>query len=862
MDYLKFKETSIWRSAFIEHENTRFLDQRIFLSMQYLDFRIRVKDIVGKIANVLPGLTIHDISHLDALWETADIIAGENYPLNPLETFVFGCAVLLHDAAMCWEAYEQGQSGVRNKIEWKDAYANECDKNSDFNDDELQAAADFAALRYLHAHQAGELISKSWHHPDTNQLIYLIDDFEIRTHLGRLIGRIASSHHWNIDRLYDLGDQFNAPTKFPNEWHIDPIKIACLLRCADAAHINQDRAPNFLYALIKRQGLSLKHWQAQNRITGPAIDNGDRSKSTILFTSTLPFKEEDAESWWVAHDAIALVNEEIQTANKLLKKRDRNNAPPFNVSKVKGINSIEELTTLLQVEGWSPCKAELHISNIESLVRELGGEKLYGTANKTEIVFRELIQNARDAIVSRRFIEEGFDGEIRVRLEEIDGNSWLYIEDDGVGMSREVMMGPLLDFGTSFWKSSLILSEFPGLRSSKFRSVGRFGIGFYSVFMIADQVEVVSKRWDKGLNETNHLLFKKGLNLRPIYRVGKIDGFSSNCSTQVRLRLKPNMIRKDLKVGVKASFVNTIEFFPLLSDYFASMVAGLEVKVFFSTLNSPKKLIHAGKPGFNPDSESLLKQISLAQYQENSEFVNLYIKNNHHRLRLIESEGRTLGFAAISTLPQAAMFFLCLETIGGVSTASPHCHRSPFIGYINHKPASAKRDRGTIDVSSELINSWAKEQFRILIHENQGDQNLCIASLHASEFDIDPLPFAKLLIIENNNSMYVTYEQLASIAEEKTVVLMKSPCADQAESNYFDPQMSIGFVLINTWLVNCKALSLEMDEGVPLKPFSIIGCLHRAIIARGRLPKWSIIQTHFVSNFGVSERLELLSIPS
>ena len=67
-----------------------------------------------------------------------------------------------------------------------------------------------------------------------------------------------------------------------------------------------------------------------------------------------------------------------------------------------------------------------------------------------------------------------------------------------------------------------------------------------------------------------------------------------------------------------------------------------------------------------------------------------------------------------------------------------------------------------------------------MIHENQGDQNLCIASLHASEFDIDPLPFAKLLIIENNNSMYVTYEQLASIAEEKTVVLMKSPCADQA----------------------------------------------------------------------------------
>ena len=179
------------------------------------------------------------------------------------------------------------------------------------------------------------------------------------------------------------------------------------------------------------------------------------------------------------------------------------------------------MTKHLLVEDWSPCNAELHVSNIESLVRELGGEKLYGDSDKTEVVLRELIQNARDTVVSRRFIDQDFNGEISVQLRKIENESWLYIEDNGIGMSHEVLTGPLLDFGCSFWKTSLIQTEFPGLRSSRFQSIGRFGIGFYSIFMIADSVEVVSRRFDKALDDTNSLVFKNGLTLRPTLKTRK-----------------------------------------------------------------------------------------------------------------------------------------------------------------------------------------------------------------------------------------------------------------------------------------------------------------------------------------------------
>jgi len=57
------------------------------------------------------------------------------------------------------------------------------------------------------------------------------------------------------------------------------------------------------------------------------------------------------------------------------------------------------------------------------------------------------------------------------------------VTDNGVGMSLSTISHSLLNFGSSFWHGDDVHDEFPGLKTAGFKSVGQFGIGFFSVFM-------------------------------------------------------------------------------------------------------------------------------------------------------------------------------------------------------------------------------------------------------------------------------------------------------------------------------------------------------------------------------------------
>src|SRR3546814_7262110 len=134
----------------------------------------------------------------------------------------------------------------------------------------------------------------------------------------------------------------------------------------------------------------------------------------------------------------------------------------------------------MRISDWSSdvCSsdlARLQVSDVPRIVENLGGAKLYG--DDPTVSLRELIQNAADAVQARRrFDERDSDyGLISVGLEDRVDGTWLLVEDNGIGMSELVLTGPLLDFGTSFWRSPLAMDEFPGLMAAGMTAIGRLG---------------------------------------------------------------------------------------------------------------------------------------------------------------------------------------------------------------------------------------------------------------------------------------------------------------------------------------------------------------------------------------------------
>lgn len=99
---MSYEGTSLWMTAF--NAVSGDTDQiRGTLCKEYKRSRDNAIFLLDKIGKDFPSLTVHDITHVDSLWKVASVIAGPDFPLNPLEGFVLGIAFLLHDAALSYQ---------------------------------------------------------------------------------------------------------------------------------------------------------------------------------------------------------------------------------------------------------------------------------------------------------------------------------------------------------------------------------------------------------------------------------------------------------------------------------------------------------------------------------------------------------------------------------------------------------------------------------------------------------------------------------------------------------------------------------------------------------------------------------------
>lgn len=714
----------LWQQAFNTRDdgNDKHRDR---YSSALIRFRERVGSLLTFIPSDMKHYTVHDLSHLDALWEIADLISGEHFSLNPAEAFVFGGAVLLHDAGMCIAAYPRGIDEIKEKPEWSDSYSwaeslLESDPDNLLSTAEIQALAITDILRKHHAAKAGELATQAWLNPHKNEDEYLLEDSELRSHFGPTIGAIAHSHHWSIRKLLiELQPTIGAFDEAPSEWSVDCTKIALLLRCADAAHLDHRRAPRLLFALTRPTGVSKTHWTFQAKLAKPLEKDGK-----LLYTSRSAFTLNDIDAWHLCWDMIKMVDRELSdSCDVLIDKR----STPFHISGVLGAKSADTLAKHVLVEGWRPVPTELQVSDVPHLARTLGGRDLYSTPFAP---LRELLQNAADSIDARAALDEDFEApeaRITVRIFKEESFIILSVEDDGLGMSEKTLTGALLDFGTSFWKSDAARNEFPGLQAA-FEPRGRYGIGFFSVFMWADNVKVSSRKFSEGIADARILEFTAGLGSRPILRPAKQGESSTKFCTKVTLyipeanwknlfnsRIDDDIYlrtRKNLRRPFGLDEENTI----------SQLTAMLKIPVYFDDATSAKLV---NMPDWaSASSEQFISFLEKLNGREYTERLRRFAKSESR----VTKDGRLIGRAFLSPSFDQFSVGAAIYELGifvGYDRSTSNIH-----GLLEGHALNAARDRvGRFDVFSDM--EWVEKQIDYMTRfsEHLGDAIACQEAL-------------------------------------------------------------------------------------------------------------------------------------
>jgi molecular chaperone HtpG len=122
-------------------------------------------------------------------------------------------------------------------------------------------------------------------------------------------------------------------------------------------------------------------------------------------------------------------------------------------------------------------------------ISELMNLIIHAFYSNRDVFLREIISNASDALDKQRHHDlrsNKLDGKYGIRLSAKENT--LLLEDTGVGMSREDLVENLSTIARSGTK------QFIQSLQEKSDQIGQFGVGFYSVFLVADNVEVVTQK--------------------------------------------------------------------------------------------------------------------------------------------------------------------------------------------------------------------------------------------------------------------------------------------------------------------------------------------------------------------------------
>jgi hypothetical protein len=759
---LDFEKARLWKESLGRHSGGDvYREERERLRAGFFSFRKNAELLAAEIPRDFDFLTVHDITHLDALWEMADLVTAKDERLSPLEAFVLGGAFLVHDLGMGVAAYPHGFGELQQRPEFKDLVTvlltARLGRRPSLQ--ELKAPnkgiideAKFRFIRNLHAARAEELVFTTWTDKVAGRNYYLLEDPELRDGLGSIIGRIAHSH-WRP--VTELRDAFKRPLGAPvgfKSGQIDALKLACILRVADAAHVDARRAPSILKAFRNPQAPSLDHWTFQEHIHMPNLQ-----QEYLVYTSGRPFPASEALSWWLCFDTLRMVDRELRGVDALLVDLKRKRLAARGVA---GVEDPSRLAEFIPTAGWSPVDTQVKVSNVAGLVSKLAGEELYG--QDPTVPLRELIQNSADAIRARRVLQQ-LDvhwGDIVVRVGEDGVGHWIEVEDNGVGMSEQVLTGPFLDFGCSLWSTPAVAEEFPTLMSNGFYSTGKYGIGFFSIFMWGERATVTTRRFDRGQQHTRVLEFKSGISARPLLRRARQPEVLKDGGTRVRVWLANSPNAENGVLSIPTASWHTRRQKHGLSDICGWLCPSLDANLWVEN-KGKKRCVVKASDWKHMNGSKLLSRILLSSGRP-------ILADLGDALALVKNEGQCVGRACIlpTSFPHGVI------TMGGLRSKEAINIRGILLGHSTN----VSRMNAAPFVPEEELARWASEQTARITSYVRGleGQAQCAMQIAALGGDVGSLPIALL------EGSWLNSDQVTEwAASHKIVYLVASHKADK-----------------------------------------------------------------------------------
>lgn len=672
-------DTSIWKNE----DKIKYLKENINLIER------SIKGHLENIRTDFPELTDHSLTHSRMLWNYASIIIGESSVfLNPLEAFVLHITFLIHDSGMCYSIL----NNIR-EIQQDPLYFDYIKQYGD-NEKNIEDAL-FYVVRFRHGDYALRVAVEKL--SDGN---YLISDTPLREELGLIIGKIAKSHTCNINYIdREFGSSYCTPN-FPTDWSIDCQKLSFILRTADAAHLDNLRTPKSNKLIEEIKGISKDHWTFQKKLGFPiiSVDN------LLVYTTNTPFYEKEQKAWWYCYDALKVLDKELKSANEFFEIKRQNS---FEAKGVKSINDTLDLgKKYIRTEGWTSIDTNIKVSSPVHIATELGGIQLYGNIN---IAVRELIQNSIDAINLYR-THTGQDnpevGELKIAIEQQVDKYFLIVTDNGIGMSQTLLTNELLDFGGSYWKSNKFTIDYEGIKTKGFVSIGKFGIGFFSIFMLGKRISVTSWKFGESIDNMKTLDFYDGINSNPLLRTPTIAEKNRVIDRGTSIKIELDIDPYDKKGFVGSSNFSDNKLYNLIKFFVPACNVKITTKEVDGTVNTilPEHLL-------NLDFKGLLEFICIPrEKQSNNGLIDILKQIN---IDLIEIKEDETTHGKLSLLPEIQN-----QSISSAITISKGIRVKEiegFAGYIKTNDiVSIKRDSFSKLIPYESMLEWAKKQKGII----------------------------------------------------------------------------------------------------------------------------------------------------